>query len=85
MVARPFKAVTTTINDCFAERRLMRDRQQSCKKSFMRRSATPWMFVASFPWVKDRRLRSDLAPRGAAVAICRRAPEDETGVARADL
>jgi len=63
----------------------MRDRQQSCKKSFMRRSATPWMFVASFPWVKDRRLRSDLAPRGAAVAICRRAPEDETGVARADL
>ena len=43
------------------------------------------LLVASFPGVKDRRLRSDLAPRGAAVAICRRAPEDETGVARADL
>ena len=30
----------------------MRGRQQSNTKSFMRRSATPWMLVASFPRVK---------------------------------
>ena len=82
MVARPFKAGTTTpTNDCVAERQLMRDRRQSNTNSFMRRSATPWMLVASFPGVKNPRLPSDLAPRGAVVAICRRAPADETGVA----
>ena len=53
MVARPFKAGTTTPTiDFVAERQLMRERQQSNKKSFMRRSATPWMSVASFPRVK---------------------------------
>ena len=30
----------------------MRDREQSITKSFMRRSATPWTLVASFPRVK---------------------------------
>ena len=32
---------------------------------------------------KKKRLPSDLAPREAAVAICRRAPEDKNGVASA--
>jgi hypothetical protein len=82
MVARPFKAGTTTPTiDCVAERQLMRDRRQSNTRSFMRRSATPWLLVASFPGVKNPRLPSDLAPRGAVVAIWRRAPEDKTGVA----
>ncbi len=52
MVARPFKAGTTTINDCFAERHLMRDRQQSCKKSFMRHSATPCCWLHRFRGLK---------------------------------
>ena len=53
MVARPFKAGTRIpAIDCVAERQLMRDRGQSTTKSFMRRSATPWMLVASFPGVK---------------------------------
>ena len=53
MVARPFKAGTTTPTiDLVAERQLMRERQQSNTKSFMRRTATPWTLVASFPRVK---------------------------------
>ena len=60
MVARPFKAGTTTpAIDIVAERQLMRDRRHSTKKSCMRRSATPWILVASF-----RGLRRILATNG---------------------
>ena len=53
MAARPFKAgATTPTIDCVAERQMMRDRRQSITKSFMRRSATLWMLVASFSGVK---------------------------------
>jgi hypothetical protein len=52
MVARPFKAGTTTTIDCVAERQLMRDRRQSTKKSFMRRSATRCLRIAMFPGVE---------------------------------
>ena len=64
MVARPFKAWTKIpAIDCVAERQLMRDRGQSTTKSFMRRSATPWMLVASFPGVKTLGL-------GTSIAVC---------------
>jgi hypothetical protein len=81
---KPFKAGTTTpTNDCVAERQWMPHRQQCSKKSFMRRSTTPWMLVARFRGVKatgdhrtslreERQLRFDVV-----------FPEDETGVATA--